>query len=132
MDSRQVIKIHVCSMEEEWSYSAIWITAVPYFGPDQAKIDEFIKELKDSGMTLTMEDDVYAFLEVEVKTSKETGRVTLNQSGLTRKVLRSTGMQDSNRKHTPANTMPLGTDADRELFHEDWDYALVVGMLMYV
>jgi hypothetical protein len=47
-------------------------------------------------------------------------------------VLRATGMQDSNRKHTLAATMPLGRDADGEVFHEDWEYASVVGMLIYL
>jgi uncharacterized membrane protein len=83
-------------------------------------------------MALKVENDVYAFLGLEVKTSKDTGRVTLTQSGLTRKVLRATGMQDSNRKHTPATPIPLGTYADRGVFHEYWDYASVVGMLMYL
>jgi hypothetical protein len=54
--------------------------------------------------------------------------VTLTQSGLTKKVLRTTGMQDSNRKHTPAATIPLGTDADGARFCEEWDYASVVGI----
>jgi hypothetical protein len=56
-----------------------------FFGADQAKIDEFIKEFKDSGMALTVKDDVYAFLGVEVKTDKATNKVTRTQSGMTKK-----------------------------------------------
>jgi hypothetical protein len=94
-----------------------------FFGPDQGNIDEFIKELKDSGMALTVEDGVYNFLSVEVKTNKATGKVTLAQSGLMMNALRTAGMQDINRKHTPATTLPLGTDADGTRFCEEWDYA---------
>jgi hypothetical protein len=101
-----------------------------FFGPDQRKTDEFIKELKDSGMALTVEEDAYTFLEVKVRTDKATGKATLTQSGLTKKVLRTTGMQDNSRKHTPAATMPLGTDADGTIFCEEWYYASAVGMLM--
>jgi hypothetical protein len=50
-----------------------------FFGPDQGNIDEYIKELKDSGMALTVEDGVYTFLSVEVKTNKATGKVTLTK-----------------------------------------------------
>jgi hypothetical protein len=58
-------------------------------------------------MALAVDYKVYTFLGVEVKTYKETGRVTLTQSGLIRKALGPTGMKDSNQKHTPAATMPL-------------------------
>jgi hypothetical protein len=83
-------------------------------------------------MTLTVEDDVYAFLGNELRTNKATSMVTLTQSGLTEKVLRTTGMQDNNRKHTPAATIPLETDADGARFCEEWDYASVVGMFLYL
>jgi hypothetical protein len=39
-------------------------------------------------------------------------------------------MPDSNRKHTPASTMPLGTDVHGARFYEDWDYTLVDGTLI--
>ena len=56
-----------------------------FFGPDQGQIDEFIKELKDSGMALTVEDDVYAFLGVKLKIHKATGKLTLTQRRLMKK-----------------------------------------------
>jgi hypothetical protein len=61
-----------------------------FFGPDRGRNEEFIKELKDSGMALMVEDDVYAFLGVKIKTCKENGEIALTQSGLSRKVLRAT------------------------------------------
>jgi hypothetical protein len=65
----------------------IYVDDCLFFGPDGAKIDEFIQELKDSGMSLTQEDDdVYHFLGVAVDTNEGTGQVTLTQKGLIEKV----------------------------------------------
>ena len=41
-------------------------------------------------------------------------------------------MLDSNKMVTPAATIPLGTDADEPLFEKPWEYAYVVGILMYL
>jgi hypothetical protein len=68
----------VCSMIEEWLCSAMCL----FFGPDQRKIDEFIKELKVSEMALTVEDNLYTFVGVA---DKAAGKVTMTQSGLMKK-----------------------------------------------
>lgn len=41
-------------------------------------------------------------------------------------------MIDSHRVRTPAGTTPVGADRDGVLFDEDWEYATIVGMLMYL
>ena len=41
-------------------------------------------------------------------------------------------MDDSNPMATPALGTPLGTDAKGLPFDEEWDYASVVGMLLYL
>ena len=53
-------------------------------------------------ISLTVENDLYAFLGVEFNTDKKSGKVTLTQGGLTKKVLKRVGMLDSNKKTTPA------------------------------
>ena len=40
----------------------IYVYDVIFFGADQDNIDEFIKEIEDAGLSLTVEEDVYAFL----------------------------------------------------------------------
>ena len=47
-------------------------------------------------------------------------------------MLNTVGMLDTNKKITPAATMPLGTDSDGPPFDEYWEYASVMGMLMYL
>jgi len=55
---------------------------------------------------LTVEDtqnqDVFAYLGVEVQVNKSTGEMTFLQKGLIDKVLKETGMLDCNAKATPA------------------------------
>jgi hypothetical protein len=41
-------------------------------------------------------------------------------------------MPDAHRVCTPASTTVVGADQDGELFDEDWEYAMVVGMIMYM
>jgi len=75
---------------------------------------------------------VFAYLGVEVKVDKNTNEMTFLQTGLIDKVLRATGMEDCNAKPTPACTTPLGTDAEGPRCQLSWDYASVIGMLMYL
>ena len=41
-------------------------------------------------------------------------------------------MEDSNPVLTPSSTVPLAIDKDGDVFEEDWEYATIVGMLMYL
>ena len=84
-------------------------------------------------MALTREDhNVYHFLGVSVDSNQKSGKVLLTQRGLIDKVLRTVGLDASSKKKTPASSTPLGTDAEGDPFTESWQYASVVGMLLYV
>jgi hypothetical protein len=41
-------------------------------------------------------------------------------------------MQDCNSTKTPVSTTPLGYDLDGEVFDENWEYASIVGMMMFL
>jgi hypothetical protein len=41
-------------------------------------------------------------------------------------------MEDSKPASTPASVKALGSDKEGAAFHEEWEYAVVVGMLMYL
>jgi len=75
--------------------------------------------------------DVFSYLGVQVSIAKN-GIVTFKQEGLIRKILKYCGMQDCNKKWTPAGTTPLGTDAKGQRFDATWDYATAIGMLLYL
>ena len=110
----------------------IYIDDVIFFGNEQDNIDEVIKEFEDSGIYLTVEEHVYAFLRVEFITDNKSVEVTLTQWGMTKKVMNTVVMLYSNNKITPSTTIPLGTDAGGPPFGEPWEYVSVVGILMYL
>ena len=65
---------------------------------------------------------------------KKTGpsEFSLTQPGLIEKVLKVTGMSDANGTHTPTKGAPVGANLYGLDFKEDWEYASVAGMLMYL
>ena len=69
---------------------------------------------------------------MEVNPGEEEGSVVLTQRGLIEKMLKTCGMSDCNAKENPESTLPLGMDKDGPVFCEDWDYATIVGMGMYL
>ena len=87
------------------------------FGTDQDNIDEVIKDLEDSGVSLTVEEDMYNFLEVGVYTDTQSGKVTITQRGLTKKMLNIVRIIYSNNNNTIAATMLLGKYYDRNPFN---------------
>ena len=56
----------------------------------------------------------------------------LIQAGLIAKVLDTAGMADCNANTLPATLERLGPDKDGEPMNESWEYASIIGMLMYL
>ena len=56
----------------------------------------------------------------------------MKQLGLIDKVIDATGMKDCNPSSTPAEAKTLGKDKNGAHFAEQWNYASVVGMLLYL
>ena len=102
-----------------------------FFSKDYETIDRCIGKLRAQDLNLTVEQDVHAFLGVQIKRNAD-GSVEMTQSGLIQKILNYTGMTDCNAKGTPSGLQPLGTDSEGKPFDEEWEYARVVGMLMYL
>ena len=46
---------------------------------------------------MTVEEDMYTFLVVEVKTDKHSGKITMTQGVLMNKLINTVGMLDSNK-----------------------------------
>ena len=66
---------------------------------------------------MTVEEGVYNFLEVDVYTDTQSGKVTITQRGLTKKVLNIVRIIYSNNNNTIAATMLLGKHYDRNPFN---------------
>jgi hypothetical protein len=56
----------------------------------------------------------------------------LTQTGLIEKVIKDGGMEYCKKLSTPAETSPFGADLQGLPFNETWEYASLVGMLMYL
>ena len=62
------ILMDTCIFYRRGMIALIYVDFLLLFGTNQDKIYEAIKELEDSGVSLTVEKDVYNFLVFEVKT----------------------------------------------------------------
>jgi hypothetical protein len=103
-----------------------------FFAKDKRQIDELLELIRTkSDLKFTIEDDTFTFLGVELKTHSD-GTVEFLQKGLIEKILKSCNMTECNTKSTPANQTPLGTDVDGPPFDRSFDYASLVGMMMYL
>jgi hypothetical protein len=114
----------------------IYVDDTIFAGPDAANIQEEINSLGVSNFEeqhnfgLRDEGEVGDFLGILI-TKPNDGTFYITH-GLIEKVLKAVGLQDCNRRLTPASTSPVGSDVDGEPFIEDWVYSSIVGMLMYL
>ena len=102
-----------------------------FFAPTKEAIDEVIAAIQRK---LDLEEqhadrDAFEWLGIEV--NMEGNVVEFLQEGLTEKILRAVGLDECNANLTPAKESPLTSDLDGDPFNEEWDYASVVGMLMW-
>jgi hypothetical protein len=106
-------------------------------GPDSVAIDKEIvglgvsKDEQCHKFELRDEGEVGDFLGIRIEKAGPK-KFHLTQTGLINKVLKEVDMENCNTVNTPALTTPLGIDKLDEPFNEDWDYASIVGMLMYL
>ena len=81
---------------------------------------------------MTIKEDVYTLLGVGVKNDTQSVKVTLNQGGLTKKLMKIVEMLDINNNITPVATIPSGTEDYGTTSDKTWEYDSVVGMLIYI
>lgn len=103
-----------------------------FFAPTEKDIDEMIRVLREKGMELNVESDVAGFLGVLLKRNEENATITMTQTGLIDRVIASLGLEGANAKDTPAEFGALPADKDGEPCNGEFNYASVVGMLMYL
>ena len=85
----------------------------------------------DHTFILRNEGSVSAFLGIQIE-NLGNQEFLLTQTGLINKILSATGLQDCNGCHTPTTTASLGIDEQGENFNENWEYASIIGMLLYL
>ena len=70
----------------------VYVDDVLFFGTSDAIIDEMIATLKRD-FDLKVEEDVFAFLGIEIIKDKKGNAISLRQSGLVDRIIRATGME---------------------------------------
>ena len=102
------------------------------FCENDTVLQDTIKAMQDK-FKLTEQDvgsDVFNYLGIEL--TVEGTKVTMRQDGLMQKIFEKTKWTNLNGDKTPARSKPIGADADGAPFEADWEYASVVGMLMFL
>jgi hypothetical protein len=111
----------------------VYVEHCLFFGRHHEDIMTLISDIEAAGFTLTLEEDVHAFLGVQVHFDPDQGTVTLLQPGLIKKIIGLTGLQDSNSKATPAEKDPLGPGTELAPPHKEyWEYPTLIGCLLYL
>jgi hypothetical protein len=109
----------------------VYVDDCLFFSKSQDSIDKSIEKIRKVGMQLNVEDDVAGFLGVHIDHNDD-GTVRLTQTGLIDRVILAMGLEDANPKGTPAPRESLGRDLKGNPFSQEFNYASVVGMLMYL
>jgi hypothetical protein len=120
-----------CLFIHEHVICVVYVDDCLFFARDRVKIDQVLDGLKKDNFTFTVEKSVEAFLGIKVEVAED-GVVTMTQPGLIDKILATLGLENCAPKATPAEVQPLQADATGPERREQWNYASVVGMLLYV
>ena len=79
----------------------VYVDNCLFFYHSQSDTDQENENIRQTGMTLNIEDNIAGFLEVH-KNYAENGCVTLNQKGLIDRIFIATQLEDSNPNNTPS------------------------------
>ena len=109
----------------------VYVDDCLFFAKNQSIIDNVIEGIREVFMALEKEDDVAGFLGVKL-TKHEDGRIEMTQTGLIKRIINAMGLDNSNPKGTPTIEGTLPKDLNGEPCNENFNYASVVGMLMYL
>jgi hypothetical protein len=115
----------------------VYVDDTIFARPDASALEQEIRSLgiddgeKRHTFELRNKGEVANFLGVSI-VKLGPGHFHLTQTGLIDKVLKTIGGERLNGCDTPATPEPLVADTYGEPFSEAWDYASVVGMLMYL
>ena len=85
----------------------------------------------DHTFILRNEGSVSAFLGIQIEKLCNQ-QFSLTQTGLIDKILLATGLEDCNGCHTPVTAGSMGIDEKGENFDDNWEYASIIGMLLYL
>ena len=110
----------------------VYVDDCLFFAPDDTNFDDMLSKLRKSGLTLQRESDVAGFLGVQLNVDKDHGKVELTQTGLIDRIITAMGLDDASPNKTPAEYGALPKDQDGEGCNANFNYASIVGMMLYL
>jgi Reverse transcriptase (RNA-dependent DNA polymerase) len=107
---------------------AVYVDDVVKIGRSEKELNTIVKELSKE-FKVTDEGELTGFLGIDVKRSGN--KFKLSQPTLIKKIVNLAGLQDCKPNKVPA-TKVLGSLLEDPPHDEDWEYASMIGMLMYL
>jgi hypothetical protein len=95
-------------------------------------INAFIDGLKAKGFKLTTEGSFSEFLGIKFEEDTLAGPINMTQTGLIKKIIATTKMENCNPNWVSAAKEALGIDPEGKPMEEDWSYLSIVRMLLYL
>ena len=110
----------------------VYVDDLLIYGRSDEVIEDFIKRMKDEDVTLRREGTAEGYLGVNIE--RDGDKTILTQSGLTQRVIEALGLDSSYSTScsTPAEKAALPRDADGVPATGSFNYAAIVGMLLYL
>ena len=100
--------------------------------PDEASINDLVRELRNEGFDLEMEGEFTECLGIGLE-HEDDGSACMTQKGLIEKIVATAKMEGCKPNKTPASQTALGSDAKGKPWDQNhWDHASVVGMSLCV
>ena len=130
-------KIDPCLFYKNGLVCLCYVDDCLFFATNETLISNKIELLREKGdneygFQLEIEDDVAGFLGILIDKSNKEGYIELKQEGLIKRILSATNLEECNPAWTPAEKTPLGKCEDDGPCSEVWNYASVLGMMMYL
>ena len=124
-------KIDPCLMMKKDIFIVFFCDDTGVAAKSEAVINELVQALIDKGFELSREETFSEFLGIKYDELSD-GSISMTQKGLINKIISATDMESCNPKHTPALKCALGIDSEGAPMNETWNYASIVGMLLYL
>ena len=112
----------------------VYVDDLLFWSHKEESIIELAEQLRAEEIELEEEGDAAGFLGVQLRRDKATGHIHMTQEGLIKRIIEALGFDLSltKPKGTPAERQPLIKDENGPPRQDSFNYASVVGMLLYL
>jgi hypothetical protein len=112
----------------------VYVDDLLFWSPKAEFINELAEQLRAEEIELEEEGDAAGFLGVQLRRDETTGYIHMTQLGLAKRIIEALGLdlKLTKPKGTPAERKPFIKDENGPPRQESFNYASVVGMLLYL